>query len=61
MGEARNAAALARGGAHVPKRERERSCVVVPIEMPAIPVHESKLSKNQQTMFSILHAAGANE
>jgi hypothetical protein len=34
------------------------SCVVVPIEVPAATTTEPKLSKNQQTMFSILHAAG---
>jgi hypothetical protein len=34
------------------------SCVVVPIELPATTAAEPKLSKNQQTMFSILHAAG---
>jgi hypothetical protein len=34
------------------------SCVVAPIELPAAGTGEPKLSKNQQTMFSILHAAG---
>jgi AAA domain len=34
------------------------SCVVVPIEVPAATTTEPKLLKNQQTMFSILHAAG---
>jgi hypothetical protein len=33
------------------------SCIVAPIDMPAA-TNEPKLSKNQQTMFSILHAAG---
>jgi RecA-family ATPase len=34
------------------------SCVVEPIEMPTTAAGEPKLSKNQQTMFAILHAAG---
>jgi hypothetical protein len=34
------------------------SCVVMPEEAPIATTSEPKLSKNQQTMFSILHAAG---
>ncbi len=34
------------------------SCVVIPEETPVVATGEPKLSKNQQTMFSILHAAG---
>jgi AAA domain len=34
------------------------SCVLVPIELPQLAANEPRLSKNQQTMFGILHAAG---
>jgi hypothetical protein len=34
------------------------SCVVMPAELQAHSGAEPKLSKNQQTMFSILHGAG---
>jgi hypothetical protein len=34
------------------------SCVVLPVDAPATSTKESKLSKNQQTMFGILHAMG---
>lgn len=35
------------------------SCIVVPSEVPKAPPRGTKLSDNQQTMLSILHAAGA--
>jgi hypothetical protein len=31
------------------------SCVVAPIDMPAAPTREERLTKNQETLFSILH------
>ena len=34
------------------------SCVIVPIEAPPSSAAEPRLSKNQQTMFSLLHDAG---
>jgi Fe2+ or Zn2+ uptake regulation protein len=44
--------------AYDPKRKTISSCVIVPADVPKIAETGPKLTKNQQTMYSILRDAG---